>query len=272
MRELKLGERMKKQIKAVFFDIDSTIYMHSIHDLPQSTKIALMKLQEEGIKVGIATSRCRYELSNMPKFFREYPFAAWISDGGALVMEADQILSAQYLPKEQVQTILAYAQKTKQSLRYSTVSGDYFAFPPHQVDKDIFFKLYLNTPLLKPYENDEVLNLLLYVQNEREIDAVTALLPGISIVNHGSVLEVNHGQIDKSDGVKVLAKHWQIDMEEILCFGDGANDVNFLKEAGIGVAMGNGCQAVKDVADYICAPIDQDGVYHALHHFGCIKG
>lgn len=261
---------MNKQIKAVFFDIDSTIYMHSIHDLPQSTKIALKQLQQHGMKVGIATSRCRFELTNMPQFFRDYPFAACISDGGALVMEENQILSAQYLPVEEVRNVIAYAKETNQSIRYSTVDGDYFAFPPHQADKDAFFQLYLNTPYTKSYEDDDVLNVLLYVKDKKDYERVEHILPGVSIVNHGSVLEVNHGQIDKSDGVKVLAKHWQIRMDEIMCFGDGANDVNFIKEAGIGVAMGNGCQQVKDVADYVCPSIEHDGVFEALRHFGCI--
>lgn len=261
---------MKRRIKAVFFDIDSTLYMHSIHDLPLSTKSALRQLHKNGIKVGIATSRCRYELSNMPEFFRKYPFAACISDGGALVMENSSVLSARFLPDSHVETLLAYATARNQTFRYSTIDGDYFAFTPRQCDKDVFFQLYLNTPVIKPYENDDILNVLLYIKDSEEYNQISALLPGISIVDHGSVVEVNQGQIDKSDGVQVMADHWDISMEEVLCIGDGANDVNFIKHAGIGVAMGNGCDAVKQVADFVCAPIDQDGVYQALRKFECI--
>ncbi|MEG0470263.1 MAG: HAD hydrolase family protein, partial [Longicatena sp.] len=51
-----------KQIKAIFFDVDSTMYSHQNHDLPESTKQALMKLKEKGYKIAVATSRCRCEL------------------------------------------------------------------------------------------------------------------------------------------------------------------------------------------------------------------
>lgn len=257
-------------IKAVFMDIDSTMYDHSYHDIPESTKKAMMSLHEQGIKVGIATSRCRYELKNMPKFFREFPFDACISDGGALVMEHHAILSAKYIEHSQVRALLEYAKAHNVTIRYSTVDGNYFAFPAHQMDKDIFFRLYLNTPICKPYEDDDVLNILLYIKDEQEFSTIQELLPNTSIVNHGSVLEINQGNVDKSEGVAILSKHWSIAMEEIACIGDGANDVFFLKEAGVGIAMGNGCDEVKAVADLIAKRIDEDGVYEALHHIGCI--
>lgn len=257
-------------IKAVFMDIDSTMYDHSTHDIPASTRMAMTRLHEQGIKVSIATSRCRSELKNMPAFFREFPFDACISDGGALVMENHTILSAQYIPHDLVLALIAYAKQRDVSLRYSTVEGNYFAFPPKQQNKDEFFKLYLNAPIIKPYEEEDVLNMLIYVHTASEIDEVKALLPNTSIVNHGSVLEINHGHIDKSDGVKVMAKHWNIPMQEIVCIGDGANDVFFLKEAGIGIAMGNGCDEVKEVADVVAKRMDEDGIYDALHALGII--
>ena len=52
-----------------------------------------------------------------------------------------------------------------------------------------------------------------------------------------------------------------------MAFGDGANDITMLQYAGIGVAMGNANDNVKAAADYVTAPIDQDGLAKAFVHF-----
>lgn len=261
---------MNKEIKAVFFDVDATMYYHKIHDILPSTKAALNALHERGIKVGVATSRCRYELNNTPSFFRSFPFAGIVSDGGALAMEKDQIIAAQYIDSEIVERVIAYAKKHQRTLRYSTITGDFFFEKPLQKDKDIFFQLYLNTPIVKPYANDDVLNILLYAPDYKDTAELMEILDGISWVDHGPVLEINAGQIDKSDGIAALASHWGLRMDEIMSFGDGANDVQLVKNCGIGVAMGNGCDEVKNAADFVTKRIEEDGIAFALKHFGLI--
>lgn len=261
---------MNKEIKAVFFDVDATMYYHKIHDILPSTKAALNALHERGIKVGVATSRCRYELNNTPSFFRSFPFAGIVSDGGALAMEKDQIIAAQYIDSEIVERVIAYAKKHQRTLRYSTITGDFFFEKPLQKDKDIFFQLYLNTPIVKPYANDDVLNILLYAPDYQNTAELMEILDGISWVDHGPVLEINAGQIDKSDGIAALASHWGLRMDEIMSFGDGANDVQLVKNCGIGVAMGNGCDEVKNAADFVTKRIEEDGIAFALKHFGLI--
>ena len=59
-------------------------------------------------------------------------------------------------------------------------------------------------------------------------------------------------------------------MGETMAFGDGGNDISIIKEAGIGVAMGNAGEEVKEIADYVTSSVDDDGVKNALLHFGVI--
>ena len=58
--------------------------------------------------------------------------------------------------------------------------------------------------------------------------------------------------------------------EETIAFGDGENDIPMLEIAGIGVAMGNAKQLVKDSADYVTLSVHEDGVSAALRHFGLL--
>ena len=55
-----------------------------------------------------------------------------------------------------------------------------------------------------------------------------------------------------------------------MAFGDGGNDIDMLKHVGYGVAMGNAADDVKQAADYVTTEIDNDGIAHALKHFGLI--
>ena len=55
-----------------------------------------------------------------------------------------------------------------------------------------------------------------------------------------------------------------------MAFGDGQNDIEMLRHAAVGVAMGNAAEEVRRAADYVTASIDDDGVALALRHFGLI--
>ena len=54
-------------------------------------------------------------------------------------------------------------------------------------------------------------------------------------------------------------------------FGEGGNDISMLKHVGIGIAMGNASENVKQIADYVTDTVDNDGILKALQHFGVIE-
>ena len=70
----------------------------------------------------------------------------------------------------------------------------------------------------------------------------------------------------KPEGMKRFMRHYGWTREQTIAFGDGGNDADMLAFAGIGVAMGNAVDALKKVADYVTAPIGEDGIYKACEH------
>ncbi|HHX79579.1 MAG TPA: HAD hydrolase family protein, partial [Acholeplasmataceae bacterium] len=74
----------------------------------------------------------------------------------------------------------------------------------------------------------------------------------------------------KSIGMRKLAEHLKIDVKDIVAFGDGDNDYELIRDAGLGIAMGNGTEKVKAVADYVTESVADDGIFSALKHFGFI--
>ena len=53
-------------------------------------------------------------------------------------------------------------------------------------------------------------------------------------------------------------------------FGDAENDIDMLEYCGIGVAMGNAQEKVKEIADYVTTDVDRDGIKNALRYFSII--
>ena len=70
--------------------------------------------------------------------------------------------------------------------------------------------------------------------------------------------------ISKPSGIHHLMKYWNYNIHSYLAFGDSGGDVEMLKDAKIGVAMGNGSVECKNAADYICGNSNEDGIYTFL--------
>ena len=76
--------------------------------------------------------------------------------------------------------------------------------------------------------------------------------------------------VDKAKGIAAVAAHFGFGMDECMAFGDGGNDIEMLKYAGTGIAMGNASDNVKASADHVTGSVDEDGIGMALHHFGVL--
>lgn len=69
---------------------------------------------------------------------------------------------------------------------------------------------------------------------------------------------------NKKDALEILSEETGTPLEEIAMVGDGLNDLDPIRAAGIGVAMENGDQEVKDEAHLIAPPMEKDGAAIAL--------
>jgi hydroxymethylpyrimidine pyrophosphatase-like HAD family hydrolase len=69
----------------------------------------------------------------------------------------------------------------------------------------------------------------------------------------------------KARGMEAICRHFGIRQEETLAFGDGANDIEMLEWAGIGVAMGNAADGVKQHADRVTSDVDHEGIEMAVN-------
>lgn len=80
-------------------------------------------------------------------------------------------------------------------------------------------------------------------------------------------LEFFNKKASKGVGVKLLAEHLGIKKDEVIAVGDEMNDFPMIEYAGLGVAMGNACDKVKEIANYITDTNDNDGVAKVIEEF-----
>jgi len=79
-----------------------------------------------------------------------------------------------------------------------------------------------------------------------------------------SFLDIGHYLSTKGNALKKLTQYLNINLEDVLAIGDQENDISMIEVAGIGVAMGNGQEALKKAADFITKTYDEDGFAHAI--------
>jgi Cof subfamily protein (haloacid dehalogenase superfamily) len=84
-------------------------------------------------------------------------------------------------------------------------------------------------------------------------------------------IEILPKDIDKGPSLVSLCQRLGISSSEMMTFGDSNNDKQMIQLAGIGVAMGNADDDIKQVADFITLDNNSDGVAYALKHFGLIQ-
>lgn len=80
-------------------------------------------------------------------------------------------------------------------------------------------------------------------------------------------IEVTAKDVSKGTAAGILADYFNIKKDEVMCIGDSLNDLSMIEYAGLGVAMGNADEYIKERASYVTDTNDNDGVAKAVDKF-----
>lgn len=110
-----------------------------------------------------------------------------------------------------------------------------------------------------------------YSENPVKLPAIRKTLESwgtLEITNsHPFNIELNPAGISKASGLRDVCAMLGIDMSQVIAMGDSVNDLSMLREAGLGVAMGNAQDEVKAEADIVTSSNDEDGVAQVIRQY-----
>lgn len=261
------------QPKIVFFDIDDTLYRKYTDTLRPSVGEALRALKARGILTAIATGRPPVAIPSkiktliaetgidmlvtvngqyieyQGKTLQHYPIAA--ADGKKLcaLLDAENIAYAFVNNGE-----IAVSEETDW-----TVSALSKILPDHKTDREY-------------YLSGNVYQMLAFYTPEQDekINAAVGALGFKTARWHENAVDILHRDGSKARGIAQAIAKLGIEMKDVMAFGDNFNDVEMLQTVGFGVAMGNGEDAAKAAAKYVCPSVDDDGVWRGLRELGVI--
>ncbi len=257
---------------ALFFDIDGTLVSFKSHEIPASTIFALTQAKANGSRVYIATGRPPVILTNLGAI--EHLIDGYITTNGALCYVGDQLVCCQPIPMQDVMTCVNDAQEKGYSLIVVGRKEVAVLDPKGDVDR-IFRQMLAVKNLDKASPLDEVLQqdilqLTPFFPADYEPQLLARMSQCVSGRWHPEFTDITANGADKGKGIQAIARHEGFDPSHTIAFGDGGNDTSMILQAGIGVAMGNAIDALKQQADYITSSVDEDGILNALRHFGVV--
>lgn len=261
------------EIKLVAIDLDGTL-LDSNHQLSERNANAVQKLINKGIEVVLATGKTRASAESLiARFNFESP---GIYNQGLIVYNADgTVRHQQTLDNGVVRRIITFAED--RGYKVALYSGTRILCRP-DFDREHFTKFgepepEVTGPLVNLL-NEISVNKIAIHGTQRKVNALRWQLEAqydgdVSILQAHIPTEIEVLPLGANKGktLFVLAKELKIKPENILAIGDGANDEEMIRMAGIGVAMENASDVVKEVAQYITSSNDDDGVAQALEKY-----
>lgn len=266
-------------IRLAVFDIDRTLVPPERGEIAPETAAALTQLRAKGIKTAIASGRLFCFLQ--PEI-KDLGFDYFILSNGAYVTDGTgKILAQDTMDPEVVDALVREMVRRGHPVDVRYCRGKRSGNPDCSVAERMqgFWrrkKFAVKPPkaVLEEYapENGEMpVSCDGYIPQE-ELDEMVRMFPQLDFlpVFESPMCDINAAGVSKASGLKLVCRLSGIDLCETIAFGDDRNDLEMIKAAGIGVAMGNGIQSVRDVADYITAPSEELGVVKALRYFGLV--
>lgn len=255
-------------IKAAFFDIDGTMFSHTIHAIPESTRNAVHLLREKGVKVFIATGRSLSETKRVP--LGDMKFDGYVTLNGQICLDAaENILSEAPITGEDGEYLIDAFVNKKIPLAIVEKERIYINYIDDSV---IRAQKSVEIPLLPlgEYQGAPIYQFIGYM-NREETEKFAQKIPNCKITRwYDEGIDIISKDGGKANGIQKVLEVYGFTREETIAFGDSDNDMEMLEFAGIGVAMGNAVECVKEAADYVTTDIDQDGIWNACRHLGLI--
>ena len=265
--------------KVIALDVDGTLVNSQLEVTPK-VKEALIRVQRDyGMRVIVASGRPTAGLHKIAEELELARYSGYLLpfNGGQMfnVRALGEPIARTSLPDELIPQLYALAQEHGLNiLTYSDTEILTENLDDPNVRKEMGFTV-MPSRQIENFVRDVPRNLpkCLIVGEPHEITALEPIarerFKGVADVfqSDPSFLEVVPAGINKGVALKRLLERMDYDPSELIAVGDSYNDLEMIQFAGLGVAMGNAREAVKNCADYVTKSNNEDGIAHMLEKY-----
>ncbi len=262
-------------IRAIAVDIDGTL-LNSKHKLTADVEKALHEAAEQGVHIILATGKSRNSAVHLIKQLKLVTSGIYLQ-GTTIYDESGKITHQKTLDADLVRRVITYAED--RGFAVMAYSGT--RIMARHEDKEMresTEKYHEPAPevvgSLQAIAGTMPINKIMMIGDPRAITALRWQLGfqlggGARLVQAGlsNMLEMLPPHSGKGPALEILLQDMNISPKEALAIGDAENDIEMLKLVGVGVAMGQAAQMVKDAAAHITTTNDEHGVARAIEKF-----
>ena len=260
--------------RMVVTDLDGTL-LNNKKQVSEGNAQAIKKLKDHDVEFVMATGRSDVMTRAYTKKLKNTDIVIGCDGAAIRNIRTGQTLYENHLSSETCHKAFEVCQKY--GLQYYVFAKDELVSDDPQNERFLIHQEFNKTveedeqiPMkvvndLNEYVNDHIVYKIVASHNDTkyldEIAEVVKKETDADAIRSGKrVLAVKARGVSKADAIKKLAQILDISIEDIVAFGDEVNDIEMLKLAGLGIAMENADDTVKQAADKIAGNNDQDGV------------
>lgn len=260
-------------MKYIFFDIDNTLVSHvnGAH-IPNETRKAINLLKSNGHEPAIATGRGSF-LSQLTA--KEFGIDILVCSGGAEIFYKGKKIFTKFLNQCVIDDFMKISEKFPE---VSAAADENFLYTNGAFNEArIYFNNQAGYDCVRPLSEMKqaiICYIMLppnkitheygffYPQNHNE---------NIKLELMNNFVEVRPANLTKWHGIEFLINHIGANINDVITVGDGPNDVEMLKNAPLGIAVGKSHVKAKNVADFITDDIDEGGILKVCYDLNLIN-
>ncbi len=243
-------------IKMIITDLDNTL-LRSDKSISEYTISILKRYQEKGVIITFATARSTQAAA---RFLDQFTPDIFIGYGGAIAFAGEEIISRFDIPADiSSQLINECLQESEISCIHAINESVAYTNRIDSSNTDSSHYSYFDFSL---DSNISYLKISLVTTDPHIVESIALNYPMLDMLRYTgeNLYKFANRNAVKWNAVKAVAKHYNIDTDMVVAFGDDKNDLEMIKNCGFGVAVENAIEEVKSAAKYICDNNDNDGV------------